>query len=341
MKIAIIGGGLAGCGLAYVLRYAGLEPVVYDAGASLGSGASGNSTGLYGPRLCALRGAHSDYYTAAFSMVLRTFKTLKDIDWNPCGSLYFIHNEQKAKRYAQTVKNWGWNEGEMRLVDTVEASEIAGIDLNYDALYLRRAGCVSPQKLCAAYMSGVDYHVNARIESLDEVEADVKVLACGVEALKFLSDLPLSPVRGQLTQVKASQHSADLRCNICYGGYFMPAQDGVHTVGATFQPWLEHSDVIEQDDQDNIMKLAAVVPGLEQGLEVIDRRASVRASSKDHFPVVGAVPGLEGVYISSGHGSHGILSSLMAAHLLADMILGRPLCLGMHTVAALSPVRFF
>lgn len=342
MKIAIIGGGLAGSSLAYALKQAGQEPVVYEAGSELASGASGNSVGLYNPRFCALRGAESDYYTAAFSLVLRTFGGLGDIDWNPCGTLDLINDDKREKRFSQTVENWGWDLEHMRIVDSAEASAIAGVDLNYSALYLPQSGSVSPRKLCAAYMKGVDVHLNARVENLEDIDADVKILACGPAVKKFAPHLPITGVRGQLTDVKASELSQDVKCTICYGGYFSPARKGRHVVGSTFQRWLDHSDILEEDDQDNIQKLADNIPGMEQGLEIIGQRASVRATSKDYFPIVGALcnGGDDNLYVSTTHGSHGILSSLMAAHLLTDMILERPLCLANDSVVALSPTRF-
>ena len=120
----------------------------------------------------------------------------------------------------------------------------------------------------------------------------------------------------------------------------MPAKDGVHTLGATFQPSINHSNVIEQDNQENIRKLAEAVPGLDIGLEVIDQRASVRATSRNRFPIIGPTPDRDNVYISAAHGSYGILSSLMGAHVLADMILDRPRCQPADVIAALSPQRF-
>ncbi len=339
MKVAIIGGGLSGCALAYVLKHAGHDPVVYEAGSSLANGASGNSTGLYNPRFTAERNAQSDYYAAAFSLALSTFKTLKDIDWNPCGALHLMNDEKKTKRFAQTVKNWGWDKDQMSILNAVQASEIAGVDLNYDALYLSQSGSVSPRKLCEAYMQDVGFHLNACVENLDDINADAIVLACGPATKKIVADLPIGTVRGQITEVKASQLSQDVKCAICYGGYFSPAQNDRHIVGATFQRWLDHSDLVEQDDQDNIQKLADNIPGMEQGLEIVDQRASVRASSQDHFPIVGHVK--DNLYVSAAHGSHGILSSLMAANLLSDMLLDRPRCLSTATIEALSPARFF
>jgi len=145
-------------------------------------------------------------------------------------------------------------------------------------------------------------------------------------------------VRGQVTEVQASELSRDVRTSICYGGYLSPSHDGVHIVGATFQRWINDSNIIEQDNVDNIQKLGGVMPDLVQGLEVVGQRASVRATSRDYFPVVGPVS--DKLYVSAAHGSHGIVSSLMAAHLLSDMIVGRSFCLPSDVVRALSPRRF-
>ena len=339
MKIAIIGGGLAGCALAYALKETGESPVVYEAGPELASGASGNSTGLYNPRFTAQRSPESEYYSAAFSLVQRVFKKFDDIEWNSCGALHLINDEKKEKRFAQTVKNWGWDKDHMRLVDHDEASEIAGVQIRQDALYLPQSGSVSPKKLCEAYMHDVDFHLNAPVENLDAIDADVKILACGPAAHKFAPDLPLGKVRGQITEVSSTAASEKVKCTICYGGYFSPAMNGTHIVGSSFQRWLDHSDIIEQDDQDNIQKLSDNIEGLAEGLDVKGHRASVRATSKDHFPIVGRLD--SGLYISAAHGSHGILSTLMAAQLLSDMILERPYCLPSDTIEALSPNRFF
>ena len=339
MKIAIIGGGLAGCALAYALKQAGESPVVYEAGPALASGASGNSTGLYNPRFTAQRSPESDYYSSAFSLALRTFKMFKDVEWNPCGALHLINDEKKEKRFAQTVKNWCWDPDHLRLVDHDEASDIAGVQIRQDALYLPQSGSVSPQKLCEAYMNDIDFHLNAPVEDLGTIDADVKILACGPAVENFAPDLPVGKVRGQITEVSSTPASEKVKCTICYGGYFSPAMNGQHIVGSSFQRWLDHSDVIEQDNEDNIQKLAGNVDGLAEGLKVIGQRASVRATSKDHFPIVGQLN--DGLYISAAHGSHGILSSLMAAQLLSDMILAHPYCLPSDTIEALSPARFF
>ena len=48
----------------------------------------------------------------------------------------------------------------------------------------------------------------------------------------------------------------------------------------------------------------------------------------------------DNVYVSSAHGSHGILSSLMGGKILAAMIMGGEAVLPTETLDTLSPRRF-
>ncbi|MCB1783663.1 MAG: FAD-dependent 5-carboxymethylaminomethyl-2-thiouridine(34) oxidoreductase MnmC [Alphaproteobacteria bacterium] len=347
MRVAIVGGGLAGCALAYVLKVRGAEPVIVEAADRLASGASGNRIGLYNPRFTAELGPQGAFYSKAFFRALDVFGRLDEIDWVPCGALHLITDEKKARRFSKTCESWGWAQEDMRLVDAREASRIAGVEITHDALYLRRSGSVCPEKLCRAYADGVDVHLNVRAESLAQVKtdfgADAVVAANGLGALAFsaCTDLPLRAVRGQVTLVAGGGALDGLASHLCYGGYVSRAVDGVHVVGSTFQPWLDHCDLLEEDDLDNLAKLKEAVPVLAGAeFEVIGARAAVRCTVKDHFPVIGALDAAAGYYVSAGHGSHGILSSLEGAHILAGMILGEQGDWPSALLVALSPGRF-
>ena len=339
-RVAIIGGGLAGTACAFMLSRAGFYAEIYEAGACLAPGASGNALGLYNPRFSAERGPEAEYYAAAFRLALGTFASLEGVDWNPCGSLHLMTDEKRETRYRQMVESWGWPAGEMQIVDAAEASRLAGVDVQHGALWLAQAGYVSPKKLCESYAQNSEVHLNAAMGAVAEVGADIVILANGMGVKNFAAaaDLPLNAVRGQLSFVRATAATEKLKCNLCYGGYFSPAEGGVHALGSTFQRWLDHSEIIEGDDRDNIAKLGAVVPALASGLEIADHRAAVRTAPKDHFPVVGRLA--ENLYVSTGHGSHGILSSLMGAKLLLEMIMGKDLSVSEQCISRLSPARF-
>lgn len=343
MKVAIIGAGLAGLSCYYFLKQYVSDIIVLDEGKEIAAQASGNSAGALNPRFTAFRTAESDFYTSGFSGAVTFFDQNKEaVAWKKCGALHLINDEKKKIRFEQTVQNWGWPEEYLRLVSKDEASQIAGVDLGYDAMYLSQSGYLNPKDLCAFYGDGAKIEFDTTIKSINDLDAEVIILACGqgIKDFKETEKLPIGHVRGQITQAKASEYSGRLQCNVHYGGYCTPAIDGVHMVGATFQRWLDHSEIIQKDDQDNIDKLGAVSEKLAEGLEICGHRASVRTTSHDHFPVIGRLPGYKNVYISAAHGSHGIVSSFAGARLIADMILGWPKSQSVETIKALSPDRF-
>ncbi len=340
-KVNIIGGGLAGTALAYALKNKGAKPVIYEASSTIAANASGNDVGIYNPRFSAQLDAEAKFYSDAFFKAYKIFENFGDkIDWNPCGSLSLLNEERKDIRYRKTVNNWGWSKDDMRIVGAREASDIAGIEIIHDALYLPKSGSISPKKLCNAYSKDVDIYLNHRIENINDLDGDITVIACGIGALKFeiSENLPLTCVRGQVSYIKQSKISKNLKTVINYSGYIAPAKNGEHVLGATFQPWLDHNISLPEDNLINLDNLFEAIPSLDDDYKILNSRASVRTASRNHFPVVGQLD--KGLYISVAHGSHGILSSIMAADILSDMIVDSNYDKPYELLKALSPNRF-
>jgi tRNA 5-methylaminomethyl-2-thiouridine biosynthesis bifunctional protein len=161
--------------------------------------------------------------------------------------------------------------------------------------------------------------------------------AHGVSVGDAFAQIPLHGVRGQISVVKADATSN--KTNICYGGYISAPFEGWQVVGSTFQKWLAHTDVLDEDHRQIMDNLRAHVPSIAAGA-IIGGRAALRTAAKDRFPVIGAAPDGGGALISTAHGSHGIASTLIGAHLIADILRGGVRCLGLSSIAALSPSRF-
>jgi len=321
--VHILGAGLAGCSCTYVLKQYGLEPVLYDPN-GIASGASGNPLGLINPRFTAFRTPESDFYTAAYAQTVRSF-----VDSRKCGTLHLIVDEDKEKRLTRTAENWGWDSAHMRLVDASEASEIAGVTINYPALFLPDSAQVNPSLLCRFYVQGMD------VEQTYTAQAgDVVVHANG---FALPEELPVHTVRGQITFVESNTQSSMLKTNLSYGGYISACRDGTHVVGSTFQKWLAHTDPLYEDDKSNLATLEEFVPAIGN-LKMTGQRAALRVSAKDRFPVVGLLE--NGQLVTTAHGSHGIATTLAGAHLMADYLRGGPFSLGKSTLNSLSPARF-
>lgn len=362
--VAIIGAGLAGAAVAYALRRAGAEPVIFDAGGQIASGASGNPSGLFNPRLSAQRTADSDFYTAGWASAVRTLAEIQartDIGLEACGSLHLATDEDKGKKLHGAAARWGWHADHMTFCDAGDAATRCGLPVTAEGLLLPDAGVVSPARLCAAYADGVEIHLNTPIRNPERGDSGWRIngrpfaaviFACGVAVTEFagLEWLPVHTVRGQMTMIETNSSLRGLRTNLCFGGYLSPPQEGLHALGATFQRGDADGAVRQGDHQDNIARLAAILPGLETP-RIVGGRASFRTSSHDRLPLIGMLPDraawesgeektIPGLYVSTGHGSHGIVSSLAAAELLADIITGAPRSLSRASSTCVDPARF-
>lgn len=322
--IAIVGGGLAGCSLAYLANLKGMKATIYEASDKLASGASGGKLGMINPKLTAKPTPHSDYYTSCYANAVRMLTQINnDVEFQQCGSLHLCIDEDKDRRFKGYIENLGWYENHILRV---------GEDLLYPD-----SGCVSPVDLCHALATNADIKFNSLVSDLGELNEDIIVVANSFAVNTLIKEnLPVSSVRGQVSWIKR-QSSIDQ--NICYGGYVTPlSREGFHIVGATFQPWEDHCEVTDADHVLNIENFNKVMTNNLQKTDVIGGWAALRASSKDRFPIVGHLK--ENIYLSVAHGSHGIISSLMAAEIIMADILRQPVPATQNVLKALSPDRF-
>jgi tRNA 5-methylaminomethyl-2-thiouridine biosynthesis bifunctional protein len=335
--VAIIGAGLAGLSAAWHLKQAGCAVTVYESADSIAAKASGNARGIVNPKLTAKPSPQSNYYTSAYAYALRVLKTLPGIEYALHGSLHLQLNDDKARRFQAYCDNLGWNAAHMQYLDAQTASDIAGIGLNTSCLYYPDAAALSPLKLCAALAQDIDVRLNSNVADYKSLNADAVIVANASDVIKLFPNLPVSPVRGQVSVVSPNDVSKNLRINLSYGGYITPLmQNGLHMCGATFQPWGESVEVLTEDHIHNLELLAASVPALK-GLEVQGGRTAFRASSRDRVPIIGMY---ENCFVSVAHGSHGIISGLMAGCMASSQLTGAPLPIGQNAALAVSPDRF-
>ena len=343
--IAIIGAGLAGTAMAYVLNQQGYKVTIYDSGSSIANAASGNEQGFYNPRFAAQWDESAQFFSAGYTEILKLGEAFgHEFDFDPCDALHIINDQKKAQRFSKMLESWEWDESQMRLVQPDEASQIAGIELQESCLYLPQSGSLNLRKLCKFYAKGIDIKFNQNITDLNDLSEGIIILCNAHQANSYSETgwLELESVRGQISKVAASPLSQNINCNLHYGGYISRTHAGMHTIGATFQKWLNHRDITQEDHSRNIEIMQQNIPVLAQEeFDIQSGWAGFRCASKDRFPIVGKVPSIENTYISTAFGSHGIVGSLIAAHYISDLIQeSDTLCLSKETQYALSPQRF-
>lgn len=336
-RVAIIGGGLAGTSCAWALKRRGITPVIHEPSGQLASFASGNVLGLFNPRFSRYRTPESDFYSSGYAAMAR-LQGLAEMP-RTCGSLHLVTDDEKHKRFEGVCENWGWHPDHARMLSADEAGQVAGIALSADALFLPDSGHISPAALCRAYAEGVDVVTGEP----DPASFDAIILANGVMAKEHpaLSWLPVHTVRGQVSHIVPARDATPvLKTNICYSGYISASNDRGMVAGSTFQQWRHDTDVTDDDHAAIIAHLESAIPALKDAYRVTGGRAGLRCAAKDRVPVIGPVPGEAGLYVSTAHGSHGLISSLAGAEYLADCLSRSVWSLAHGTAGALDSVRF-
>lgn len=306
--VAIIGGGISGLSVALAFADKNIESVLFDSGASVGTGASGNPAGIVLPRISSDLDSASQFYISAFYYAVNYFQRLKqqhpELFWKQNGVLQFIP-EKKLKKTADLFLP----ESLVSMVDAARASTIAGLNITSSALYYPRAGTINPKQLCeimqiaagdflqTRFNSSVhslekdgDFWVLKTNENRELCRAENVVIASGFDASRLLDTniYTVESSRGQLSYLSASENSLTLNVSVCGEGYVIPARNNTYVVGATYGGC---SADLSADDHDlNWQNANNLLPeNLASRKKITGGRVSFRATTKDHLPVVGPV----------------------------------------------------
>lgn len=314
----VIGAGIAGCSTAYALAQRGIKVTLLERNPDIASEASGNPLAMLYPRLSG-DDISSEFALSAYLHSLQLYKSLKlpPEDFGCCGMLQLGFN---AKELARIQKVAAQNHASeiVQYVNKNEASRLAGINIEHDALYLSGAAWVNPQQLCRRLTQ--HQHINTlnlqkvinilKVNDLFEVHtnqgavlnAEMVVIANANDARELCADLVMNmqAVRGQVSLLSATESSKALQKIICSDGYFSPAayqknSVQMHCLGATFSNIAATENaqnkliVEEQDHQANLEKLNVISNTLYSDLKnnIVDGRVSLRCTAIDYWPLAG------------------------------------------------------
>jgi len=238
-------------------------------------------------------------------------------DFDCCGMLQLGFNPKESARIRKVAAQ-GHADSIVRYVDRIQACELAGVNIEHDALYFPGAAWINPQQLCRHLVQ----HENISVVTNENVfdirkaydlfevlsnqnsvrTADIVVIANANNARLLCPDLPLSmqAVRGQVSLVSATDSSSSLQKIVCSDGYLSPAAYRKHTaplhcLGATFSNIAADENaqstlmVENQDHQANLDKLHNISGALYTELKhnVVDGRVSLRCTAMDYWPLAG------------------------------------------------------
>jgi tRNA 5-methylaminomethyl-2-thiouridine biosynthesis bifunctional protein len=314
----VIGAGIAGCSTAYALAQCGIKVTLLERNPAIAGEASGNPLAMLYPRLSG-DDIGSEFALTAYLHSLRLYKSLNlpPEDFDCCGMLQLGFNAKELARI-QKVATQSHASDILQYVNKNEASKLAGINIEHDALYLPGAAWVNPQQLCRR----LSQHQNINTLTLESVikilkvndlfevhtnqgavlNAEMVVIANANDASELCADLLINAqaVRGQVSLVSATESSRALQKIVCSDGYFSPASyqknsEQLHCLGATFsnsaatENTRSELSMTEQDHQSNLEKLNNISNTLYTDLknDIVGGRVSLRGTATDYWPLAG------------------------------------------------------
>lgn len=132
--------------------------------------------------------------------------------------------------------------------------------------------------------------------------------------------LPVTPIRGQILWYMLPRPV--LSHILMYRGhYVIPRHDGVVLVGSTVEE-VGFDDSTTPEAADVLRAAAADMVPLLGSLAVQGQWAGLRPASPDGIPLIGPVPGFEGLWVNTGHFRNGVNLAPGSAALLEALVSG-------------------
>lgn len=354
VRVAIIGAGVLGASTAFHLALAGAEVVVADqghAGRATAAGAgivSPWSSGRTDPGWYRIAAAGARYYPALVRLLAESGET--ETGYRRVGALSVAADARELNRVERTVlarRAEAPEAGEVTRLSPAEARRLfpplhpelaavlvaggARVDGRLLAEALRRAAERRGVRFLAgpaALLPARDGRVAGMRVGSETIGADCVVAAAGAWAPELLEPLGISlavaPQRGQITHLRLEGvDTGDWPIVLPPGSHYLLAFGGSRVVvGATRETGSGLDYRVTAAGQAEVLNRAlAVAPGLGPAT-LVETRIGFRPVGPDLRPMLGRVPGLEGLVIGNGLGPSGLTIGPFAGRLLARLALG-------------------
>jgi gamma-glutamylputrescine oxidase len=335
----VVGGGVTGCACALALRQGGLRVRLYEA-REIAGGASGRNGGF------ALRGAAMPYDEArahlgrepAIALLRLTERYLERLAelagdaFRPVGSLRLAADERERNELRaeyQALREDGFEAEWLDELPSALAGRFPGAIRHPGDGALQPARCVHRLAALAAE-AGAEIHEHSRVDSIDGIDAAQVVIATDGYSQGLLPELEaaVQPTRGQVVVTEPLAERRFPCPHYARRGfdYWQQLPDGRLVAGGRRDTTLEAentaveetTEVIQAQIEELIRELVGRLP------RITHRWAGLFGMTADRLPLVGPVPGHDGVWVAAGYSGHGNVMGLACGELVAQALLGRP-----------------
>ena len=346
--VVIVGGGVIGCAIAYHLTAAGATVTLLERG-EIGGEASGAAAGMLAPLSESPRpGPFVELCLASLRLFPALADALReetgiDIEYLPSGILRValtegeerdLHHRLEWQRPLGLPLEWVDGDALRRLEPRLAPPPYGGLYSPQEhqvsagrltqalAQAAARRGAVIQQGVAVTGLLANGRQVVGVGTSAGRVSGGQVVLAAGPWTSAFGRrlgvPLPVRPVRGQM--LAFADLTLSLR-HIVWGqaAYLVPKANGFLFVGATVEDVGFRTSTTVSGQRKLQRGARGLVPSLAHS-QIASSWAALRPGSPDGLPILGAVPGWDGLSVAGGHYRNGILLAPISGRLIAQLL---------------------
>ncbi len=365
--VVIIGGGAAGCSVAYYLSLAGVKATVIER-EGIGTQASGFSAGGLNPlEGTNIPGPLGSLAIESFRMHRQLWSELQDstgIDYEgrvidlvkvafQDSDLTELEESLRLFNAAQDdgfSAHWLERQDLLELEPRISPSAIKGLfargNAALDSYKYTLALATAAEAKGAIFRSGTVQGLRRTGGRVTGVSIGSQEIACGQlvlaagpwsrEAEGWLNiSLPVDPLKGEILrlEVPGAPISQDFSGG---GGSLHPKPDGLVWCGTT-EEWLGFDKNLSESARQSILRGAVtLMPQMADSVLSL-QTACLRPVTPDWLPIIGRAPGWDNVFLTTGAGKKGILLSPAMGKATADLITEGRTSLSIETC---NPQRF-
>ena len=365
-SVLVVGGGLAGAGVAHSLALRGYAVTILDP--AFQHGPAGSHEGHLGaamtPALSRDDNSMSRLSRAGILLGDLRWKNLDEV-YQPCGSLLRVADEDAAL-WRKALETWRFPVEWADWCDAGETAARLGLPLSGGGVWLGAGALLRPARLVPALLAHDLVAVRARrVASLRREQdgwqaladdgsvlavAPRAVIAAAAHTPSLLSAalpetrcsklLQLQRMGGQIAYFRAAALPRT-RAIVAGAGYWLPLDGGIHVGGSTYV--FDSTDIATTPagfsavarKVADLLELDVVV--LEAARAALDGWSGWRAAVSDHLPVMGPVDAAESLWLACAYGSRGLSWMTLAGEIMAARLAAEPQPVERELVKAVKP----
>ncbi len=357
--VVVIGAGVVGCSVAYYLAREGVNVTLLEREA-IGSGASAHATGslsLLGAEFtpgASFEIARASY--AEFPTLVHELEVATGIDllYQRTPSLRLALDDEEVD-LIKSMMAWQEPHVAMRWIDAEEVRSIeprlspsiigavyedesAQLDSYRFNLGLARGAEFEGASILSREVIGLIAD-GATVSGVKTASGDVHcgaiVVAAGTWSRAFTPWLgfpvPVRPMKGERLLLNYPGEPLPVLISSPKRGHMISRLDGLTSVGSTGGRDYDQRDLFAGEEFDRqptetarlelLQRAIDVFPDLERA-ELVQQLAGSRPLSPDSKPIIGPVPGWDGIHLATGHTTKGIHLGPITGRIIADYIRG-------------------